>query len=569
MFPTSYIGVAVILTALTLSQVAKAERQPPLAFDEEITVLSGAIVNVNLQAFEPSTELVQRVFSIFDGPDDLAFLGSSASAQSCAFRGVCAFFTGNFVGQSELRFRVTTRENDESTGATSLPGIVLINVVESIDTPIAFPQTARTVEGATVAILPNGIGPQETGVSFEIVTPPSSGTLSAMAGSVSNAPEDAITYTPATGFAGEDQFVFTVSDGVTVSDPQTVQIVVQAIDAPVITDTAPVSGSVNGGQLVTLSGINFVADATEVRFGSSAATEVTVVSPQALSVVTPAHPVGVVDVAVITASGESVFRDGYTFAAADRRVVAAVLPVSRSVQVGVDATALASIINAGNEALTNCRIEPGTAVDATFSFQTTDPTNNAVVGTPDVGVDLLPGAVQSFVFRLTPTAPIAPTTVSLNFSCDDDVTAPMFEGVNTLQLSSSSTPIPDVIALNAVNNFPPLPAGTVGVDVGGSTFFAVAVANVGASDTIEAEVSASDPGLPLSVSICREPAECMAGSASSLLATLDADQTDSFFILVQADGDIPFQPESSRLVVEFRDSTGVVRGSTSVAVANQ
>ena len=93
-------------------------------------------------------------------------------------------------------------------------------------------------------------------------------------------------------------------------------------------------------------------------------------------------------------------------------VVAAVLPSSRSVQVGTLATAFATIINAGQETATGCAISPISTIPATLSFQTTDPATNQVTGTPNTPVDIPPGAAQSFVFALTPTAPIAPTDCS-------------------------------------------------------------------------------------------------------------------------------------------------------------
>ena len=460
---------------------------------------------------------------------------------------------------------MSTQAGVETDAVASLPGIVAINVVESIEQPVAFPQTARTVTDAAVPFSLDGVGPEGSDVSFEITIGPAFGEVSALTGSS----QDTITYTPDPAFTGVDQLSFTVSDGVSVSEPAILEIVVQALDAPVIIERSPVSGTVNGGQLVTIDGINFTDGDTEVRFGAAQATAVQVISPEMLTAITPAQAAGIVDVVVASPAGESVFRSGYSFEAAISQLVAAVLPTSRSVQVGMDATALASIVNSGNETLEDCRIELASSVDAAFSFQTTDPENNALIGTPGVGVDVLPGSAQSFVFRLTLDAPIAPTNVELNFICDGGVTAPVVQGLNTLQLSASNTPIPDVIALNAVNAFLPLPAGTVGVGVGSSVFYAVAAANVGAGDTVEVEVSATDPALPVSLSICRDILECVPGGSSTLSTDLAANQTDSFFILVEAAGDIPFEPATSRLLVEFRDSTGVVRGSTSVAVAIQ
>ena len=90
-------------------------------------------------------------------------------------------------------------------------------------------------------------------------------------------------------------------------------------------------------------------------------------------------------------------------------LVAAVLPSSRSVQVGVAATAFATIINAGVSTATGCGISPVTSLPANFSYQATDPATNQVTGSPNTPVDIAAGAARSFIISLTPTATIAPS----------------------------------------------------------------------------------------------------------------------------------------------------------------
>ena len=78
-------------------------------------------------------------------------------------------------------------------------------------------------------------------------------------------------------------------------------------------------------------------------------------------------------------------------------IVSAVLPGSRSVQVGVPAVGFVSIINSGTIAATACRISPATSVSAAFVYQTTDPATNQVIGTPNTPADIAPGGSQSYV----------------------------------------------------------------------------------------------------------------------------------------------------------------------------
>jgi RHS repeat-associated protein len=75
--------------------------------------------------------------------------------------------------------------------------------------------------------------------------------------------------------------------------------------APVVTGLAPMNGLPSGGTLVTIVGSNFVAGATTVSFGGVAVTSVSVTAPSLLTVFSPAHPAGVVDVTVTTPGGTS------------------------------------------------------------------------------------------------------------------------------------------------------------------------------------------------------------------------------------------------------------------------
>lgn len=79
-------------------------------------------------------------------------------------------------------------------------------------------------------------------------------------------------------------------------------------------------------------------------------------------------------------------------------IAAAVLPSSRSVQVGTFATAFATIINVGSVTATRCGISLVTAIPATFSFQTTNPLTNQAIGFPNMPVDIPPGAAQSLFY---------------------------------------------------------------------------------------------------------------------------------------------------------------------------
>jgi large repetitive protein len=85
--------------------------------------------------------------------------------------------------------------------------------------------------------------------------------------------------------------------------------------APTLTAVSPSSGPINGGTVVTMTGTNFASGAT-VTFGGAAATSVVVVSATQITVHTPAHAQGSVNVVVTNPDGQSATRTGgFTFGA--------------------------------------------------------------------------------------------------------------------------------------------------------------------------------------------------------------------------------------------------------------
>jgi len=247
-------------------------------------------------------------------------------------------------------------------------------------------------------------------------------------------------------------------------------------------------------------------------------------------------------------------------------IVSAVLPASRSVQVGNTATAFATIINAGGTTATACGIAPATAVSASFLYQTTNPATNAVTGSPNTPVDIAGGASQSYVIALTPSAAIAPTDVQLTFDCANTSPAPSTSGLNTLLLSASATPVADIVALAATS-----PNDLIArLDDSGA--FAVATVNVGATDTITATADTGAAVLPAVMSICQTnptTGVCLAPPADAstgVTTTIASEETPTFAVFATATSDIPLDPANSRIFVRFRDGSGTVRGATSVAV---
>jgi hypothetical protein len=248
-------------------------------------------------------------------------------------------------------------------------------------------------------------------------------------------------------------------------------------------------------------------------------------------------------------------------------VFAAVLPTSRSVQIGIPATVFATIVNAGPTTARDCGIALATPIPASFSYQMTDPQTNVPVGSsPYTAATIPPNAAQPFVVVLTPRAPFAPTDVAMNFHCANAASAPVRSGLTTVLLSASLTSVPDIIALSATTSGD----GVLSLPgVGGAAAFATATVNVGAAGTLTVSANTGDRALPLFAGVCEtDPASgnCLAPPGASLTRVIGAGETPTFALFVIAQGPIPFAPDVNRIFVEFVDGTGARRGSTSVAV---
>ena len=249
-------------------------------------------------------------------------------------------------------------------------------------------------------------------------------------------------------------------------------------------------------------------------------------------------------------------------------LVAAVLPSSRSIEVGGSATAFATMINTGPATASGCTIGLGSNIPATLSFQTTNPSTNAVTGSPNTPVDIPGGGTQSFVVALTPSASVSPTPVVFEFVCENANAAAVEPGVDTLLFSASTTAVPDIVALVATASGDGI-LHVSGTD--GSAAFAVATVNLGSAATISASVNTGSANLPLTILLCEtnpSTGACLAAPTSTVTLSIATDATPTFAVFATATGSVPFLPATNRLFVQYSDGA-VVRGSTSVAVETQ
>jgi hypothetical protein len=250
-------------------------------------------------------------------------------------------------------------------------------------------------------------------------------------------------------------------------------------------------------------------------------------------------------------------------------LVAAVLPSSRSVQLGTTATAFTTIINAGPNTAFAVGISLASASSANFTYAQTNCATNAVIAADNVPANIGPGGQACYVISITPTAALAPTEVAFNFAGTNTAPVATLIAINTLLLSASSTPVPDMVALAATATGDgilhlPGPAG--------AGAFAVATSNVGTGGLIIASANTGSVALGLALSICQtDPVMglCISPIGPSVSVQITAGATATFAIFATAGGTIVLDPATNRIFVVFADGGSVVRGRTSVAVSTQ
>jgi hypothetical protein len=257
-------------------------------------------------------------------------------------------------------------------------------------------------------------------------------------------------------------------------------------------------------------------------------------------------------------------------AAEGANTFAAVLPYARSVTTGVTATAFGAMINAGGATATGCSPALPPGFPGTFSYQATNAANQ-LTGSPDTPVDIAAGGLQNFVFAITPSRDLDAAEMAVVFDCANMPVTVSVPGLNTLLLSASATPSPDVIAIGAT------PTGDGILDIPGNTgtgFFTAAGVNIGAPGAMIASIDDGGKGLALVATLCQSnpfTAACTnpPTPASAVSLSLATNQTATFTIFVTGTGNVPFDPANNRLFLRIQTADGVTRGATSVAVRTQ
>jgi VCBS repeat-containing protein len=125
----------------------------------------------------------------------------------------------DFSGSDSFTFTV----NDGTT--TSTPATVTISVGAVNDRPVAIEQAVTTAEDTPIVVILTGTDADGDPLTYALASVPANGSV-ALNGST-------VTYTPNSNFNGTDKLWFTVSDGLSESEPVAVSITVTpVVDVP-------------------------------------------------------------------------------------------------------------------------------------------------------------------------------------------------------------------------------------------------------------------------------------------------------------------------------------------------
>lgn len=260
---------------------------------------------------------------------------------------------------------------------------------------------------------------------------------------------------------------------------------------------------------------------------------------------------------------EHAFLVGQTLQAT--QIYGAILPGGRSVRSNGVATLFATILNAENRAAHGCGISVDTPIDADFSFQTTSPATNQLTGQPNRSVSIAAGAAQTFMIAFQPrSAARADAWVArLRFRCTGSPAAQSFEEVNTALMSFNPQAVPDIIPIAVTpsnDQVIRLPNNTA------TGIMAAAAVNIGQNATLTVRPRVVG-GAAATATVCRTVnGQCANPPSASVSHGFQANATATFTVFVTANGAIPFEPGSKRVVLDFVDSGGVARGQTGAAV---
>jgi uncharacterized protein (DUF1800 family) len=256
-------------------------------------------------------------------------------------------------------------------------------------------------------------------------------------------------------------------------------------------------------------------------------------------------------------------------------LVASVLPNVRTVPVvsgqRAYATAFATVINSGAQALTGCRVVLPGDTSVGLDFQTTRVTDNSLTGVLNEAFDLGPGQGQTLLLSFYASRTLS-RVASPVVTCVGGATSPAVEGLSTISLRFVGDPAPDIIPIGIAL---PDQDGIIKVPNSHLTgVFVVAAVNNGEAADIRVRPVGrmrTEAGFPAGLLICETSpmGACLASPAPVIELAFARNQVRTFNVYVTGHDQTPvaFDPAANRVSVQFTYGWDrLLTGATGAAV---
>lgn len=249
----------------------------------------------------------------------------------------------------------------------------------------------------------------------------------------------------------------------------------------------------------------------------------------------------------------------------------AVLPGARSGQAGGDViTALMSVVT-GDGAAQSCRVDAGGSDVATLAYDLLDDSGQSR-GLNEPVFDIVADGRVDLLLAVTPLRETPPEGAVFfpRLTCSN-ASAAAIEGVNSLRLSITDAPGPDILSIGVT----PSGDGVVRLPTAdGTGFMAVAAMNIGLLEDTPIRVVA-DTGavqLPVQLSVCETDAagHCLSSRAAFADTVFSGREAHFFSVFVTAipGPGVPFDPANARVFLRFISPDGIIRSVTSAALTS-
>jgi hypothetical protein len=420
--------------------------------------------------------------SASSGADQFTYLGpptvsSVSPGLGRLAAGTAVTITGtNFTAPATVSFGTAAATNVVMASPTTITATAPAGTAGTVDVTVTSPNGTSATSGAdqftylaapTVTNVSPGSGPTAGATAVAITGTNFAGTPSVSFGATAATNVVLVNSTTITATAPAG----TGTVNVTVTAPGGTSAVSSAdkfayLAPPTLTSVSPGLGPTVGGTTVTIAGSSFAAPAT-VRFGTAAATSVTVASSTTIKATAPAGTAGTVDVTVTTPGGTTAVSLADQFAYWAPPTVTAVSPGMGRLAAGTAVTITGTNFTApatvsfGGAAATKVVVISTTTITATAPAGTAG-TVDVTVTTPG-GTSATSGADQ-FAYLAAPTvSSVSPATGPTGGGTAVTITGTNFAGNPSVVFGQTAAT--NVIVVNSTTITAVSPAGSGIVNV--------------------------------------------------------------------------------------------------------